>query len=568
MRATLERIASGPAAPSLRPTWIILALSMAATGLLTWMTYRVIMESATRRFEVESSLISNAVKEVMRANESILRSGAGLFIVKPDVSREEWHSFVTKQNLSDTFPGLQGLGYSKVVRPADLANHVAQERHKSRLDYRVWPEGPRDLYTAIVFLEPESDRNLAAIGFDMFSESVRREAMEASWRTGEPHVSRRVTLVQEKGDQHQPGILAYMPIYGSDLATSPSATMADRVKGFVYAAFRMNDLFNFSVAKLVPKALENASVTILDSPAQKGAAVLFQSEKQPLKSRFTLTQDIKVSGEEWRLKFRSTPQFEASIGIWQPALVGLSGSLISFLVSAIAATLAVSRDRAVEAQHALAEEVSQRKWAQEQEQIANRELVHRVKNMMAVVASIASQTARYTPDPEKFNVVFRERLSALGRVHDMLRPNPAFHPDLALTLKEVLKPYAAQNSSVLETEGPAIEIPQNAAVMLSLVVNELATNATKHGAWSTPSGKVRLSWRVTSHQIDSGEGAPNMATLVWSEKGGPAVRSPDRKGFGSNVLKFAIERGLRGKFEALYPPEGFRCELQFPLETA
>jgi len=100
--------------------------------------------------------------------------------------------------------------------------------------------------------------------------------------------------------------------------------------------------------------------------------------------------------------------------------------------------------------------------------------------------------------------------------------------------------------------------------MLSLVINELGTNATKYGAWSLPGGTVELSWTVEK----AADGDPDQVTMVWKERGGPQVVAPTHKGFGSNVLKFAVQRGLKGSLDSSYEPDGLRCTISFPLAEA
>ena len=179
-----------------------------------------------------------------------------------------------------------------------------------------------------------------------------------------------------------------------------------------------------------------------------------------------------------------------------------------------------------------------------------------------MISSIATQTARFTPDPAQFISAFRDRLAALGRVHDHLRPGSRHYADLGELVREVLAPYTDLRPDRLLIAGPPVDVPSQAALMLSLVVNELATNAIKYGAWSTADGRIELAWLV------SGEGKDRVLQMEWRESGGPPVAPPTHRGFGSNVLKFAVERGLKGTFLPAYEPAGFRCTWSFNLEGA
>ena len=178
--------------------------------------------------------------------------------------------------------------------------------------------------------------------------------------------------------------------------------------------------------------------------------------------------------------------------------------------------------------------------------------------MLAIVTAIASQTARYSPTVSDFNKSFRERLTALARVHDMLRPDPAHTPDLGSFCQEILAPYCAHREGALSAEGPTVLLTRNEAVLLSLLINEFATNATKYGAWSVPTGQVSLTWR----QIESDD--VTEVEIIWQERGGPLVKEPSRSGFGTNVMKFSIERGLRGRIATAFEASGIRHEVRFP----
>jgi two-component sensor histidine kinase len=125
--------------------------------------------------------------------------------------------------------------------------------------------------------------------------------------------------------------------------------------------------------------------------------------------------------------------------------------------------------------------------------------------------------------------------------------------------------------------GPAAPVARNDVVLLSLTLNELATNATKYGAWSVPDGKVTVSWHseaVTPKAAKDGleteehleEKQRDELVIHWAEDGGPPVSAPSKKGFGSAVIQFAVERGLRGKMEANYAPQGIRYTIRLPTK--
>jgi two-component sensor histidine kinase len=126
----------------------------------------------------------------------------------------------------------------------------------------------------------------------------------------------------------------------------------------------------------------------------------------------------------------------------------------------------------------------------------------------------------------------------------------------------VLAPYCAHRADALVLDGPVIALTRNEAVLLSLLINEFATNATKYGAWSVPSGAISLTWRH-EESIEPAE-----VHMIWQERGGPPVTEPTTSGFGTNVMKFSIERGLRGRIATTFAVEGIRHDVHFPRADA
>ena len=125
---------------------------------------------------------SERINQRLMAYEQVLRGARGLFAVLPQVTREEFRTYIEKQHLEKNYPGIQGVGFSLIVLPESKDKHIALIRKEmARSDvspYTIWPAGKRSLYTPVIYLEPFSGRNLRAFGYDMFSEPVRRSAME------------------------------------------------------------------------------------------------------------------------------------------------------------------------------------------------------------------------------------------------------------------------------------------------------------------------------------------------------------------------------------------------------
>jgi PAS domain S-box-containing protein len=204
-------------------------------------------------------------------------------------------------------------------------------------------------------------------------------------------------------------------------------------------------------------------------------------------------------------------------------------------------------------------DITQRKRAEERQSLLLLELAHRVKNTLAIVQSIVAQTRRFAP-PEEFHQTLTGRLMALGAAHDLLTTSEWAGATLADVVRFAFAPHAsADPADRWSIEGPGIWLASNEAVTLSLVFHELTTNAVKYGALSDRHGSILVCWALEP------EINPVHLTIDWLERGGPAVESPSRRGFGSRLLEQAVSRELAGETILTFSPTGAECRLRLPL---
>ena len=187
------------------------------------------------------------------------------------------------------------------------------------------------------------------------------------------------------------------------------------------------------------------------------------------------------------------------------------------------------------------------------------ELRHRMKNFMALVKALARQTEAANRTGEEYRAAFLGRFDALVRAHEIAaRKEPAQLDEIVRT---TLEPYQADSAAVVVEAGPRVSLNPKQVLPMNLILHELATNAVKHGALSTPEGQVRINWYVIPQE--SGEG--RILHLEWQERGGPPVSAPSARGFGSRLIKFAARQDLGGRVEQTFMPEGFSAEIVFSL---
>jgi PAS domain S-box-containing protein len=204
-------------------------------------------------------------------------------------------------------------------------------------------------------------------------------------------------------------------------------------------------------------------------------------------------------------------------------------------------------------------EITDRKRTETQQNILVAELNHRVKNILAIVQSVAWQTLSANQSPAEFKQAFDGRLRALSLAHDILTQGRWGQVEFEQLVERSLAPYyGADPGPHVEWSGARLLLPPNMVVPLSMVLHELSTNAAKYGAFSVERGRVRMAWRTEDGKV----------RFTWVEAGGPPVASDIKPGFGSKLISRVVSYDLAGAADLEFVRDGFRCTLTFPLPPA
>ncbi|WP_374563611.1 CHASE domain-containing protein [Ideonella sp.] len=320
---------------------------------------------AHERFAYVAEDIRDRIDARMTANEQVLRGAVGLFAASDDVSRADWRAYVQQLGLAQSYPGIQALGFARWLRPDERAAHEQAVRAEGFADFAVRPAGERDAYAAIVYIEPFDARNRRAFGYDMFSEATRRAAMERARDSGEPALSGKVTLVQERPEradgqeaaarpegEHdvQAGVLMYLPVYRQGQPVETVAQRRAQLLGFVYSPLRMTNLMRAAlgpVAELEGVAVRlysgrdllDADHLLFDNGGRAGAG----AGAPAFSSRSTLV----LPEQAWTLQVDGLPLFESHIDLQKAQIVLIAGVGLSLLLFALVRALTLTRERAL-----------------------------------------------------------------------------------------------------------------------------------------------------------------------------------------------------------------------------
>jgi PAS domain S-box-containing protein len=209
------------------------------------------------------------------------------------------------------------------------------------------------------------------------------------------------------------------------------------------------------------------------------------------------------------------------------------------------------------------QDITERKAAEQRQKLLMDELNHRVKNTLATVQSLASQTARSAHTPAAFREGFEGRLIALSKAHDQLTMHHWESADLRELLSGSLAPYAGVGSERVVLRGEDVVLRPRAVLTLAMAVHELTTNAAKYGALSVPGGRIEIHWRPVR-----GDNDRLLLRIDWIEQGGPSVAQPKQRGFGSKLIEGSIAAELGGTARLVFEPQGLHCEILIPIEIA
>jgi len=514
----------------------IFLLIMAVTLVACFGIERVERRSQEAQLRERANAIASALERRANANSAYLRAGAALFATLPDAPAARFRRFVSELRLDTDYRGSEGIGWAQRLDPGDVAlfDRLVADEYGENVHLRPAIAPGQPFAVPVTFLEPDTAQNRAALGFDMYSQTPLREAMMEAERTARPSASGKVQL-QMSGSVSEPGFLIYMPVF------DPVAGGA-RLRGFVYAAFSAED---FLASALQIASAGDMTIRLYDEEVEEDR-LLASIDPGNAKGR-SVTQTLAVADHPWVLEV-SSPQIYSLSPLSIATL--LSGLAVACLLALLARLLTRQAEK----------DGVRLAWFEEQNSIRDsltRELNHRVKNTLANVLSIVALTRRRATSLDNFANGLEGRIRALSATHDLLTQSEWGATPVGAVIEAELAPYAREFGASMVFDGPQIELAPNDALSLGLAIHELATNAAKYGALSTPDGKLIVRW---SRQGET-------ARIEWTETDGPPVPAERKRGFGTELIQKIVAHELQNPVDLRFDPDGVRCTLVVPVRT-
>ncbi|MGZ4953690.1 MAG: CHASE domain-containing sensor histidine kinase [Methylobacter sp.] len=320
--------------------WLLLLIGLLGTGFAGYWMELDIERDEYHKFAFYCDEIRMQLEARLDAHKQTLLGGAALFDSSDTVTRQEWHRYVQRLRADEHFNGIQGLGFSVWIPAGQLAAHQAQLRAEGFPEYTVHPEGKRDAYSSIIFLEPFNGLNLRAFGYDMYSEPVRRTAMEQARDKNEVTLSGKVTLVQESIENAQAGTLMYAPVYQKSRPLDTVEQRRAALSGWVYSPFRMGDLLDKLVPNVDGKTATHVHFRVYDGPSVQADKLLYDNAEpsyvETARPLFIKEVMIDFNSTVWTLQFEQivgTQGFYDYSKLWIMLGAGILSSFLLFLLS-------------------------------------------------------------------------------------------------------------------------------------------------------------------------------------------------------------------------------------------
>ncbi len=341
--------------PKLLP-WLVLAAGIAVTFVLQKKAQQDEHLVQQASFDFQNREITLRIEQRLVAYEQVLRGARGLLEASEAVNRAEFGRYVASLRLGDHYPGIQGIGFSPLILAQTRTRELARIHQLDLPDFAIRPNGERAEYAPVLFIEPFAGPNLRALGYDVYSEPVRRAAMAQARDTDQAAITGKVVLAQETENSSKAGFLMYLPVYRQQM---PHQTVTERranLRGWVSAPFRMDDLMR----GILGPQINQVDLEIFDGESTSPTALMEDSngqlsQQQAQPAKFQATQRLVVSGHTWTLKVSSLPTFDTSLTTQRITELRVSGVLMSALLAWLVWLLASARRNAV----GLAQEMTQ-----------------------------------------------------------------------------------------------------------------------------------------------------------------------------------------------------------------
>lgn len=312
--------------------YLVLLGTLVLTAIATYYVESTARNQDRLQFNASAQQTENLIRDRVKTYIALLRAGSGLFASHDNVDQEKFRAYMERLQLRGEYPGIQGIGFTIRVQPSEKEQLIARMKAEGIPNFAINPDYPRPEYHAIIYLEPLDERNQAAIGFDMFTEPVRRRAMERARDGGSPAASGRVKLRQEIDAKKQAGFLIYFPIYRGNSTPPTVRERREKLLGFIYSPFRMGDLMEGLFGNYRESFID---FEIYDGLAITPASLLYTSNPDHIvdfKPQFERRKMLSIAGQTWTIIYTSRPELDFNSQRLIAPYIAFAGTVVGVIL--------------------------------------------------------------------------------------------------------------------------------------------------------------------------------------------------------------------------------------------
>ncbi|HSX47254.1 MAG TPA: porin PorA family protein [Patescibacteria group bacterium] len=304
--------------------------------------------------DTQTNVAQNTIQNQLTSDANVLYGAKGFIQSNPTANRNQWANFVNSLGLAQNYPGVQALGYAKVVTDSQKISYINSVRSEGFPSFSIWPDKSSTKYIPVTFIEPFDTRNKRAFGYDLISEPIRRIAVETATNTGNPTMTGKIKLVQETKQDVQPGFLIILPIYNPNLPNITSSDRQSAVIGYVYEAFRAN---NFMQAAL-GQQISGINLQIYDDSIIKPNSLIYKTSNILPNPYFKEDKVLSSAQHNWTIKYSNQAGFDQTPGQTLLAdIILVIGLILSAAIASSIYLISSSRHQAVELAERITEDL-------------------------------------------------------------------------------------------------------------------------------------------------------------------------------------------------------------------
>ncbi len=353
--------------------WLVLVACLSITYLSWKSAQQNALQALQTQFDFRVRDVAADFVKRMATYKQVMRGVDGLFAHSSVVSRNEFRDYVARLQLKEYYPGIQGIRFVPLVPQTEKDRHIAAVRKEGLPAYTIWPDGQRDIYAPVAYVEPYDERNVQVFGYDMLSDleyprpgeqpGMRHLAMEQARDSGNATISGKITLLFETDKDRQAGFVMFLPIYKHD---APHGTVDERranIVGWLCSVFRVGDLMQ----GILGEGAKDVDIELYDGKEVSDKTAIYDSDRVTLHlyPAFRKTQPIMDADHTWTLSVHSLPSFEARIDSSKPVNIAIIGIGASLFFSLFVGMLVRGRTRAQQASLTIKQELADRQQAEQ-----------------------------------------------------------------------------------------------------------------------------------------------------------------------------------------------------------